>query len=67
MDNNQRRYQSPRDADESVEKSRKRLMDEMMMDYLHKNFLGPQPTPRMNENDMMAGKNTRRDKPQKRA
>jgi len=64
MDDNQERYQSPRDADESVEKSRKRLMDEMMMDYLHKKFLGPQPTPFMNENDRMASK---QDKPPKKA
>jgi hypothetical protein len=64
MDNNQRRYQSPRDADESVEKSRKRLMDEMMMDYLHKRYLGPQPTPPMNENDRMASK---QDKPREKA
>ena len=56
MDDNQKRYPLPREADDSVEKSRKRLMDEMMMDYLHKNFLGPQPTPRMNENDRMASK-----------
>lgn len=64
MDNNQRRYQSPRSTQDSVEKSRKRLMDEMMMDYLHNRYLGPQPTPRMNENDVMASK---QDKPQKRA
>jgi len=56
MDDNQKRYSLPREAEDSVEKSRKRLLDEMMMDYLHNRYFGPQPTPRMNENDRMASK-----------
>lgn len=63
MDNNGQRYQSPRSTEDSVEKSRKRLLDEMMMDYLHNRFLGPQPNAPMNENDRVANVN----KPRKKA
>lgn len=67
MDDNQGRYQPPRPTPDSVEKSRERLLDEMMMDYLHNRFLGPQPNAPMNENDVMAAKRTRKTKPQKKA